>query len=200
MRVQIINQPAADRDEWLGYKLRSLLESRGENGFVIFRLMVAFVKTSGLIRIANAIGAFRENGGRIEAVVGVDSRGTSKQGLHMLYGLADEVYVYHDTSLNRTFHPKLYLLANPGNNATVLIGSSNLTAGGLFTNYEIMTQIDFDLTVPDDCNLYEKIDDIFTFYEDVSTRCSVRLSQEFMTRLESEEPTLLLDEETDIDE
>ena len=63
-----------------------------------------------------------------------------------------------------------------------------------------MTQIDFDLTVPDDCNLYEKIDDIFTFYEDVSTRCSVRLSQEFMTRLESEEPTLLLDEETDIDE
>jgi HKD family nuclease len=200
MRVRIINQPAADCDEWLGYNLRSLLESKRENGFVILRLMVAFVKTSGLIRIASAMDAFRENGGHIEAVVGVDSRGTSKQALRMLYGLADEVYVYHDTSLNRTFHPKLYLLANPGNNAIVLIGSSNLTAGGLFTNYEIMTQMDLDLANPDDCDLYKKVNDIFTFYEDVSTRCSVRLSEEFMNRLESEEPSLLLDEETDGDE
>lgn len=200
MRVQIVNQPAADRDEWLGYNLRALLESSRENGFVVFRLMVAFVKTSGLIRIASAMDSFKENGGHIEAVVGVDNRGTSKQALRMLYRLADEVYVYHDTSLNRTFHTKLYLLTNPGNNAIVLIGSSNLTAGGLFTNYEIMTQMDLDLANPGDCDLYKKINDIFTFYEDVSTGCSVRLSEEFMNLLESEEPSLLSDEETDVDE
>ncbi|OGN97641.1 MAG: hypothetical protein A2Z77_04570 [Chloroflexi bacterium RBG_13_51_36] len=200
MRVRITNQPAAERDEWLGYNLRSLLESNRENGFVVFRFMVAFVRTSGLVRIAGAMDSFRGNGGRVEAVLGLDSRGTSKQALRMLHGLAHEVYVYHDTSPNRTFHPKLYLLANPGNNAIVLIGSSNLTAGGLFTNYEITAQMDLDLANPDDSYLYRSIDQIFTFYKDASTGCSLRLSEELMNRLENEEPSLLLDEETALDE
>lgn len=200
MRVQIVNQPVADRDEWLGYTLRSLLVSSRENGFSVFRLLVAFVKTSGLIRITNAINVFKENGGHIEAIVGVDNKGTSKQALRMLHSLADEAYVYHDTSVNRTFHTKLYLLINPGNNATALIGSSNLTAGGLFTNYEVMTKIDIDLDNPDDNELYKEINEIFSFYENDSTGCSVRLSEEFMNLLENEEPNLLSDEETDVDE
>lgn len=65
------------------------------------------------------------------------------RGLTQAIEIADEPYVFHDRE-SRTFHPKLYLAERSGS-ASLLVGSSNLTAGGLFSNYEASLEARFDL-------------------------------------------------------
>jgi HKD family nuclease len=200
MRVQLLNQPMSERDQWFGYILRSLLESTGDCEFSDFRFLVAFAKTSGLSRIAHSMDLFRQNGGHIEGIVGIDLKTTSRQALRMLLDLADEAYIYHDTSVNRTLHTKLYLLTNSKDRAIAFIGSANLTAGGLFTNYELMVQMDLDLTNSEDTMTYGGLTEVFSRYEDKTSGCIVRLTDEVITLLENEERCLLADEEKDTDE
>ena len=64
-------------------------------------------------------------------------------GLRMAIQLADGPFVFHDRGA-RTFHPKIYLAQGPGK-AMLLVGSSNLTAGGLYSNYEASLEAEFAL-------------------------------------------------------
>ena len=64
-------------------------------------------------------------------------------GLKLAIRLADQPFVFHDRTA-RTFHPKLYLAEGP-DKAILLAGSSNLTAGGLFSNYEASLEAEFEL-------------------------------------------------------
>lgn len=200
MRVEILGQPIWDHDRWLGYRLRSLLGNAGATRFDTLRILAAFAKTSGVSRIANALIAFRQHGGRISAIIGIDQRATSKQALRMLLDLTDELLVYHDRSPNRTFHPKLYLLAKPGRHATAIVGSGNLTGGGLFTNYEVMVLLDLDLSVLEELNIYNDLESLFAYYADETSGCTIRVTEEVMGRLEQAQPALLSDEETEVGE
>ena len=51
-----------------------------------------------------------------------------------------------------TFHPKIYLFKS-ATAAAVVVGSGNLTEGGLFTNYEASLLLRLDLAVPADAAL-----------------------------------------------
>ncbi|NPU86377.1 MAG: NgoFVII family restriction endonuclease [Syntrophaceae bacterium] len=55
---------------------------------------------------------------------------------------------------DRTFHPKLYIFGSSG----ALVGSANLTKSAMFTNQEIMIQID-----PED-NVFSQLLDVFSEY------------------------------------
>lgn len=103
----------------------------------------AWGKRSGLSRLAKEIESFRERGGRAEAIVGVDEGGATEEGLRLALDVFDQAYVFHDPGA-RTFHPKIYVVE--GNTAaTVLVGSGNLTRGGLYTNYEAAIAAELDL-------------------------------------------------------
>jgi hypothetical protein len=53
--------------------------------------------------------------------------------------------VIKDARPGRTFHPKIYLFEAQPERAEMILGSSNLTEGGTFTNYEANIHLVFDL-------------------------------------------------------
>lgn len=106
-------------------------------------LVVAWARFGGLRRFKAEFEAFQGRGGRLRAIVGIDEGGATRPGLSLALELADEVYVFHDRQA-RTFHPKVYLAEGPAQ-AILLVGSSNMTAGGLFSNYEASLEAEFEL-------------------------------------------------------
>ncbi len=97
-------------------------------------IMTAWVRSGGLESLLPSLEDLRARGGRAELIVGVDLMGTSRQGLELAQRWFDTVHVVHDPE-GRTFHPKAYL-ALGRDRGYALIGSNNLTAGGLGYNYE----------------------------------------------------------------
>lgn len=76
---------------------------------------------------------------------GVRNDITSHQGLVRLHGIGGELYTVDTGSRTLIFHPKLYLVRGKGN-AGLIIGSANLTLGGLNNNIEAGMLLDFDMT------------------------------------------------------
>ena len=114
-----------------------------------FRAAIAFVKRSGTQFISPALREFSARADvRISA--GVDLFGTSREGLSDLLAATrtGQVFVYRNNG-PFTFHPKVYLFTSP-QRADVLVGSGNLTGGGLFTNYEASLAASLDLAVQED--------------------------------------------------
>lgn len=147
------------------------------------RIGVAWMKRSGLSRIANELGAFRKSGGHAEAIVGIDEGGATRQGLEDALLLFDDVRVFHDPA-RRTFHPKVYL-AWGDQSAVVLVGSSNLTAGGLYSNYEasLLTETEFE----DDGDM-AFVQMMRSWFETIQADSDVclPLTQELLTKLVSD--------------
>ncbi|MBE3079570.1 phospholipase D-like domain-containing protein [Clavibacter michiganensis] len=104
-------------------------------------LVVAWAKRSGLGRIWDELANFRAGGGEVVLIIGVSEGGATREGLKLAVELSDEAYVFHDP--RRTFHPKVYLASGPAHQS-LLVGSSNLTAGGLGWNYESSILIESD--------------------------------------------------------
>lgn len=138
--AEFISQP--DDEVRLGDHLVRLLTS-GE--WSEFRAAIAFVKRSGTKHIRDALGAFSK-GKKVILSVGIDSGGTSAEGLRDLMSAVSpqgQIWIFHNRNRS-TFHPKIYLFKRTGR-AEVLVGSGNLTEGGLFTNYEAGVRIVLDL-------------------------------------------------------
>ncbi|MBZ0297286.1 MAG: phospholipase D family protein [Anaerolineae bacterium] len=132
--MRVILQPFSD--EKLGTLLNRELEAT--TGYSSFQAAVAFLKMSGMQHIQSALQTFIDREGYIRMVVGIDQYGTSFEALQTLLaiiGNRGEIWINYDTRQYITFHPKLYLFE--GTEQTLLVlGSGNLTEGGLFTNDE----------------------------------------------------------------
>ena len=124
----VINQPLSGN---LGDYLISCLE---DSDFEVANIIVTFAKISGVLRLKPALDQFRARGSKVNVYVGIDLDGTSYEALISLCKLADRLYVVHAES-DQTFHSKIYNFTNE-NCSIVVVGSNNLTAGGLWTNLE----------------------------------------------------------------
>jgi hypothetical protein len=113
------------------------------------------------------IQRFREQGGLVEVVVGVDLNGTSVQALRLLTEAADTVRVFQNANrrFRQTYHPKFYLFFGDAA-ASIIVGSSNLTLGGLFVNVEQNVRLDLDLQNDIDRNVFASFRD---GYQSVAT-------------------------------
>jgi hypothetical protein len=69
---------------------------------------------------------------------------------------AGGLFVYRNAG-PYTFHPKVYVFKS-GQRADVLVGSGNLTGGGLFTNYEASLVASLDLAVPEDAAFLQTVE------------------------------------------
>jgi len=144
-RIDVLAQPFGGGD--LGTILTTEL---GNGTWTSFRAVVAFLKLSGLRHLASPLDVFLTAGGEAKLSIGIDHDGTSLEGLQDLWrvinGRAD-LYVFTEGQGGqvRTFHPKAFLFEND-NNAVAIVGSGNLTGGGLFTNHELGVKIELDLT------------------------------------------------------
>lgn len=107
---------------------------------------VAFVRESGLDALEEAI---RPLTAKAKFFVGIRNDITSIQAIKHLLAMKIELYAVDTGSRNTIFHPKLYFSANE-KQAIVIIGSANLTFGGLHNNIEASTIMRLDLSDPAD--------------------------------------------------
>jgi hypothetical protein len=93
-----------------------------------------------------------------------------------LFDVGARVFVFHDENLALTFHPKVYLAHTSEGGAWLSIGSSNLTAGGLYSNYEINAIRLLDLKNDGDRTILQDIDRLFREFSDTSNECCKELN------------------------
>lgn len=126
--MELMNQPFTGQ---LGNRLIELLDVPD---YHTLNIAVAFAKNSGVLRIKDALERFRKRGGKVNAYVGVDLGGTSYEALTALLLHTDSLNVVHSEK-GQTFHAKIYQFVGK-DKGLVVVGSHNLTGGGLWTNFE----------------------------------------------------------------
>lgn len=131
--MKLLNQPLNGQ---LGTELIELLDS---GSYKTLNIVVAFAKNSGVLRLRNAFQRFRANGGIINVHVGIDLGGTSFEALNNLLTSTDSLQVVHSEG-GQTFHSKIYDFVGV-ERGVVIVGSNNLTGGGLWTNFETSVTI-----------------------------------------------------------
>lgn len=128
------------------------------------RIAIAFVSIKGLKLIEDSLKLAINSANSIEFLVGLDMNWTEPDALKMLYNLSydnDNITCICLSSLKPyyTYHPKLYLFSKD-NNVKTIIGSSNLTEGGLKKNIEpnvvIEASIDDDI-ISDAYDTYNRL-------------------------------------------
>ena len=102
---------------------------------------VAFVREAGVRELEAAISPLAK---QAKFFVGIRNEITSIQGIKRLLRMKVALYAVDTASRNRIFHPKVYLASNDVH-ARVVIGSANLTAGGLLDNIEASALINLNL-------------------------------------------------------
>lgn len=141
MLFRVLNQP---KQESAGDRIKVLLRDAHKGQFSRVTLVAAFAKRAGIGRISSELKKTKAKGISLTGIVGIDHGGTTKEGLRDVYGLCDQTYVVHSTRKDVTFHSKAYVFEGAAR-TVLLVGSSNLTCGGLFTNIELCTETEFSL-------------------------------------------------------
>lgn len=151
--------------------------------WTLFRASIAFVKNSGVKHIYSLLSDFQQRG--ISKIsVGIDNGITTYDGLLNLLdaiGENSELWIFHNEN-SSTFHPKVYLFAND-QNADFIVGSGNLTEGGLFTNYEAFLRVSLDFQNIEDKRQYDEIISYLDYWIDPSTGCAIQASLQFLDDL-----------------
>lgn len=149
--MELLHQPITGQ---LGNRLIELLDSPD---YQTLNIIVAFAKNSGVLRIKDALEQFKKRGGKVNVYVGVDLRGTSHEALTALLLHTDSLHVVHSETF-QTFHSKIYNFVG-NDKSLVIVGSHNLTSGGLWTNFESSAIIPVDSSIVNDLEVQNGVDD-----------------------------------------
>lgn len=111
------------------------------------RIASAFARWDGLGLISSEVENLLKNGGHFESIFGAGNGITTPDSL--LYGLyLKELYpdlvnplIVEDRFINSIFHPKFYVFEFKVGSVAV-VGSANLTGGGLVRNTELAVQLE----------------------------------------------------------
>ena len=113
------------------------------------QIAVAFLRRTGIDEIYKSLDyALHENNAQIEIIAGLDFKTTDSNALLALKDIETKqknfkFYCFGDKRDNHNdlvFHPKMYLFETAlsrNTKYTSIIGSSNLTGGGLTSNFEV---------------------------------------------------------------
>ena len=175
--MECIFQPSSSN------RLGEYLKENFSGSWTHFRAAVAFVKRSGTRHVAPALADF-SRAGDVEIIAGIDHCGTSAEGLQDLLKAVSpkgRVIVFHNR-LPFTFHPKVYLFKS-SIGADVVIGSGNLTEGGLFTNYEAAVRLRLDLADPDQAAALRSIEHVLDAWADPSGGTALALDDVLLANL-----------------
>ena len=120
-----------------GKVLKEILEGGARRDF---RFAVAYARGAGASLLEKPVRKFIAAGGTVQGVVGINQGNTSHQGLSLLSEvIGDGLHLRCGRKGGAVFHPKLYFFGDRAGEvapAAVVLGSSNLTRGGLEANEE----------------------------------------------------------------
>lgn len=177
MNVQFLGQGYEENSpNAVGTHLIRLL---ADENFQKLTILTAFASPSGVLgllpRIDNAKAHLKE----ITIITGVDQKGTSDRALESLIELDVNAFVFYQPS-NPIFHPKMYFFEG-GKISTLIIGSSNLTVSGLFTNIEASLLVELENIV--DGEVISQVKDYFHALFDETDPNLKRLDQTLINNL-----------------
>ena len=132
-------------------EVRDLISLEGITRLII---SVAFLNHRGLDLISDLLGSVAA---KSVLIVGVRNGVTTVQGLRAAVNLGCRTYAIDTGSMSVLYHPKVYLSKN-NNEARILLGSANLTFGGLWSNFEASLKLILDRSVNDDEELLNDIE------------------------------------------
>lgn len=110
------------------------------NSYQEVYIAVAFLKVSGYTILVKAIKDFLKSGGQLTIIAGQNFALTEPTALRELRKIFQnypnaKLYLSKANSINRVFHPKLYLFKTK-KECCLISGSANITKGGLLDNQE----------------------------------------------------------------
>lgn len=117
-------------------------------------MSVAFMNARGLSLLREDIMPIAR---QTTILTGIRNGITSAQGLKTSLEMGCSTYAVDTGSRKLVFHPKIYLSRNP-NEARLLVGSANLTFGGLISNIEASILLTLDLNQSDDKQFVERLE------------------------------------------
>ena len=109
-------------------------------------MCVAFLSESGLAILNDALAPVAA---QTTVLAGIRNGITSAQGLRKSLQLGCSTYAVDTGSRSVLFHPKIYLSRND-DEARLIVGSANLTLGGLNSNIEASLVLTANFSEPDD--------------------------------------------------
>lgn len=146
MKAKIISQYAGESAHFR--EINNLLTI---DKYVLFRSLIAFVSIGGLKLIEdNLLKFLKKKHSFLDWIVGVEQGITSTEVLEYLDYLKSKypekvrIRIFTAGSEKDIFHPKIYWLGNK-QGYSIIIGSSNLTDGGLLRNFEASTLLELNL-------------------------------------------------------
>lgn len=132
---------------------RGATSHRGGRG----RIVVAWARDDGVCWLLQALDRQIQN---LEVIVGLNEGGTTVEALLRLLPEVRSLMVFFKHP-RQIFHPKIYWFDDGTDNprrVTLIVGSSNLTHGGLLTNYEASMVAELDpRRKPEDRHLLREI-------------------------------------------
>jgi HKD family nuclease len=160
VKLRILNQKAGT--DPIGNELKGLL-ARSRNPFLHVKILMAFVNRDGLRYVRKHLEAFYDGGGILEFIVGIDNGVTTHEALTYLRKRFPEasLFVFHDKMPRKVFHHKAVILEND-KSVTFMMGSPNLTLGGMFANFESAVLVDLDRT--DDASAVKSLLEVWDAY------------------------------------
>jgi HKD family nuclease len=162
VEARLLLQPTSE-DERIGVALRDI-----PNNATAMWVLVAWAQQSGLDHVAAVAEQIQTRGGRAEAILGVDQGIATYEGLAAALDIFDDIYLFHDGA--RSFHPKVYVVESDAQTVAV-VGSGNLTQGGLFTNFEAATVLTLDRQRLDDNATRERLRNYFEAFTGPGAPC-----------------------------
>jgi HKD family nuclease len=152
MKIKLLTSGLDDTvSNSVGALLHESLSSDEYNSFVAISAFVSKAAIDGLeeklLRVKNSYDL-------IQFIVGVDQKVTTKEALEAILSLEVSSFIFYHTG-STIFHPKVYLFESP-TQQRLIVGSSNLTLQGLFSNVESSVVLDFSSSV-EDARLFQEI-------------------------------------------
>jgi HKD family nuclease len=142
--VSLLKQAPASSGQ-LYKRINTLLEV---TGLERFRVAVAYARWEGIGLIAPQIEKLLEGGGEFQSIYGVANKVTTPDSLlyslnlQTLYSTHTYAGTIEDEFANSIFHPKFFEFRYQ-KKTVVIIGSANLTGGGLARNTELSVEVQF---------------------------------------------------------
>jgi len=120
-----------------------LLKLLSQEGFHTFTGISAFASEAGIAGLSEYIAYAKKNFNNLNLIVGIDQEGTSKEALFEIFNLGINSFIFYQEE-SPIFHPKIYLFEGK-KEIKLILGSSNLTARGLFGNIESSLLVEFPI-------------------------------------------------------
>ncbi len=158
-----------------------LIKFFADKDFHTFTGISAFASQAGVNGLSKYISEAKKHLNIINIVTGIDQKGTSKEALEALLNLKINAFIFYQPSFT-IFHPKIYLFEG-GDKSELIIGSSNLTSQGLFTNIEASLLVSIDNSIEADRKIVGQLKDYFKGIFDFTDPNLKKLSKTIISEL-----------------